>query len=102
LRIQPGLQADRHIPGIPVVGVSAFKCKAGMIQSNPIESKVTPETAPRMIQKAADTSSACGTSRQKPGHVVMRDFRDWLGAAARAMPKARGISVSEGCWHEDQ
>ena len=44
-----GLQADCHILGIPVIGVSAFKRKAGMTQSNPIESKVRLETEPRMI-----------------------------------------------------
>ena len=28
-------------------------------------------------QEAADTSSACGAARQKPGRVIVRHFCDW-------------------------
>jgi hypothetical protein len=29
-------------------------------------------------QEAADTSSACGAARQKPGRVIVRQFCDWI------------------------
>jgi len=112
------LQADLHILGIPVVGISALKCGAGAIHSNqnqrscgalrdPAGSKSAHVHAIKCVRnaqrqrearlhlEAVDASSTCDTAGQKPGHVVVRHFRDCLCAAAVQWPSPRHLSLRE-------
>jgi len=87
----------------PSSGISAAKCAAGTIQSAvPQKIQAMLLAGARIIQEAPDASSTYGAARQKLGRVAVRHFRDWLCVATRTSLKVRGISVSEGFWHEDQ
>jgi hypothetical protein len=41
-------------------------------------------------------SSTCDIARQKPSHVIVRHFRDWLCAAARAIAKSTATQSPGG------
>jgi len=83
------LQADLHIPGILVVGVSALMRAAGAIQSAYLSAGSKQYSLQRVVRsmKLATTSSTCGAARQKPGRVVVRDFCNWLFVLQRVQTK---------------
>jgi hypothetical protein len=96
------LQADWHIPGLPVVQrPSRYTCRHNPIsrcsaspssalkgprmilpprsaQIRGIKTNTKRAAASREIRQAPDVSSTRGTARKKPGCIVMRHFRDWL------------------------